>query len=62
MRHRLLKCSVGQVRPATQPEVLGAELLDNPRFDQLGQELRHPGKRVGAVDVESGAPPPEAWD
>eukprot|EP00959_Pyramimonas_sp_CCMP1952_P198167 4145065-Pyramimonas_sp.AAC.1 len=63
MRAKLLECSAEQVRLATRAESLGAELLDSPTFDRLREELRNPGKRVGAVDVASeGPPPPEADD
>lgn len=63
MRSRLLKCSQEQVRWASRDESWGAELLDSPAFDKLRQDLQHPGRRVGAVDVEAeGSPPPEAWD
>ena len=63
MRSRLWKCSSLQVRYATRAESLGAELLDEVTFKELQQDLKDPGKRVGATDVESeGEPPPEAWD
>ncbi len=63
MRSRLWKCSSLQVRNATRAESLGAELLDEVTFKELQQDLKDPGKRVGATDVESeGDPPPEAWD
>ena len=63
MRSRLWKCSSIQVRIATRAESLGAELLDEASFKELQQDLKDPGKRIGATDVESeGRPPPEAWD
>eukprot|EP00959_Pyramimonas_sp_CCMP1952_P462670 9483636-Pyramimonas_sp.AAC.2 len=63
MRAKLLKVSEDQIRPATKEEALGGELLDSVAFDRLRKELASPGRRVGAVDVQSeGAPPPEAWD
>ncbi len=63
MRSRLWKWSSLQVRYATRAESLGAELLDEVTFKELQQDLKDPGKRVGATDVESeGEPPPEAWD
>ena len=44
-------------------ESLGAELLDEATFKEPQHDLKDPGKRVGATDVESeGEPPPEAWD
>eukprot|EP00959_Pyramimonas_sp_CCMP1952_P072715 1519305-Pyramimonas_sp.AAC.1 len=62
MRSKLYMCSEEQVRPATRQESLGAELLDAARFDQLREEVRAPGRRIGAVDVASeGPPPPGAW-
>ena len=62
MRSRLWKCSSLQVRSATRAESLGAELLDEVAFKELQQDLKDPGKRVGATDVESeGTPPPQAW-
>eukprot|EP00959_Pyramimonas_sp_CCMP1952_P120536 2520496-Pyramimonas_sp.AAC.1 len=48
MRSKLYKCSEEQVRPATRQESLGAELLDTARFDQLREEVRAPGRRIGA--------------
>eukprot|EP00959_Pyramimonas_sp_CCMP1952_P261465 5466832-Pyramimonas_sp.AAC.1 len=63
MRTKLWKCSVEQVREATRAEALGAELVDTPEFRALQAEVRNPGKKVGALDVESeGSPPDEAWD
>ena len=63
MRSRLWKCSSLQVGNATRAESLGAELLDEVTFKELQQDLKDPGERVGATDVESeGEPPPEAWD
>ena len=63
MRSRLWKCSSVQVRPATRAESLGAELLDDAHFRQLQDDLKHPGRRVGATDITTEGPPPnEAWD
>ena len=62
MRTKLWKCSSEQVRLATHPESLGAELLDEPGFRALQEELNQPGWRFGAVDVAAGGPPPStAW-
>ena len=63
VRSGLWKCSPLQVGSATRAESLGAELRDEVAFNEIHQDLKDPGKRVGATDVESeGEPPPEAWD
>ena len=61
VRSRLWECSSEQIRPATQSESLGADLIQTTSYrDVVEKQL---SKRIsgGALDVtREGPPPPEA--
>ena len=60
MRSRLWKCNVDQLRPATQTEELGMEVIQSMQYKDLLQQMQK--QRQGAIDVEKEGPPPEdAW-
>eukprot|EP00959_Pyramimonas_sp_CCMP1952_P184556 3859134-Pyramimonas_sp.AAC.1 len=63
MRTKLWKCSTEQVRAATRVEAQGAELADTAEFRSLQEQVKNPGRRIGALDVtQEGPPSEEAWD
>ena len=62
MRSKLWKCNVDQVREATHPESLGAELLKEGSLADLTRWASLP-KHHGGIDVaREGSPPDDAWD
>ena len=62
MRSRLWKCSAEQVRMATHPESLGAELIMQGALGNMIQQVARGSPNVGLDVVREGPPPPEAWD
>ena len=53
MRGRLWKCAREQIREATNPESLGAELLTHDHLRQLLMDARSPQTLTEAVDVSA---------
>ena len=59
VKNRIWKCNPDQVRGATNPEALGAELLQREHLSKLLREARQGGGRAGPVDVSAEGPPDE---
>jgi len=62
MRSRLWKCSSEQVRLATHPEALGAELLDDVALEPVLRAAAQRGYSSGINVAREGPPPAEAWE
>ena len=60
VRSRLWKCNCDQLRPASQAEELGMQVVASRQYQDLLEQMQK--QRHGAIDVErEGTPPPEAW-